>query len=201
MKNMILGLLAVIFLGCRNQEAISVQRKKREPYLHESVAGKKRDELIMGQLRASRLRVDSAANGGGACQYGTLLGAAQDFAGLNLTPEEMDYLKAEFEKPGPSGRPVVNFSNFLVIESEEVIAAALLLLIGREFQVTIRDAREMTRAERRRAQYTMRITRGHRNLGDPKGNYLWEPLEYSLETSIKKGKPEGLRYITISPRY
>ena len=206
MRYLILGFFIISLAGCRNTKALfadnpgfSQLETDRELYLHESLTGKKRDEWIMGQLRESRLRVDSAANGGGACQFGTLLGAAQDYAGKNLSQEQLDILKKELGKPGPSGRPAVDFRNYLVIGSEEVVRAALRALIGLEFQVLVKSPREMNRAQKDQAQYTMRITQGHRNLGDPEGKYLWEPLEYNLESSIKKGKPEDLRYIIILP--
>ena len=193
------GVLILIFLANGVGAVIGAQTQPPLPYPHESLSGKARDERVMNQLRTERLKVDSAANGGGACQYGTLLGAAQDYAGLNLTQAELDFLRIELSKPDSLGRPIVNFSTFLVTGSEEVVSAALRLLIGREFQVRIQNPGEMTRAERNRAQYTMRIIAGHRNLGDSRGNFIWEPLLYNLESSIKKGRPEAVRYITILP--
>ncbi|MDR2501515.1 MAG: hypothetical protein LBD37_10640 [Treponema sp.] len=166
---------------------------------HESLTGVSRDAEFLARLRERRLKVDSASNGGGACQYGSLLGAGQEYAGVNLTQEHLAQLREELGKKGPSGRPAVNFNTYEVIGSEAVVQAALKLLTNRDFQVIIRRDHEASEALKNQAQYTMRIIQGHRNLGDQHGAFLWESLEYNREASVKTGRASSLRYIVITP--
>jgi hypothetical protein len=75
--------------------------------------------------RDSRIKVGRADNGGGPCQYGTLLGAAQEYLGLNLHQEKLDNLKEVFRKGDKNGIPDVDFDdNYEVIRSDEVVKKA-----------------------------------------------------------------------------
>ncbi|MDR1858169.1 MAG: hypothetical protein LBQ69_01730 [Treponema sp.] len=37
---------------------------------------------------------------------------------------------------------------------------------------------------------------GHFNLGDSKGQFIWEPLEYNNSNNVRRGATDDLRYIT-----
>jgi len=156
------------------------------------------------QLRAERIKAGPAQSGGGACLYGTLLGAAQEYVGKNLTQKQMDTLKATLGKVGPDGKAAVDFSDFQVNKSAVVIIEALKLLTGKDYNVTIMASSVATDEFKGKAQYTVRVLpTGHKQLGDSKGKFLWESLSYlsgDSSPSIKKDDTNNLRYIFIEPK-
>ena len=162
--------------------------------------GRKTDEIptTLDALRENRIKAGSAAPPAGACLYGTLLGAAQEFVGKNLTPKQMDELQDELGF-GANGCGAVHFDGSWKVEnSEAVIAAALKKLTGKDYGVQVIRG-NATDEQKKDAQFTVRIVGGHFQLGDKNGNFLWESLQYNDDSHINTGDPNSVRYIIITP--
>jgi len=81
--------------------------------------------ITISTLRDIRLKAGPAQNGGGACLYGTLLGAAQEYTGKNLTKYGMDKLESLL---GANGNKAVDFAdNFEVKKSGRFAELCVIL--------------------------------------------------------------------------
>jgi hypothetical protein len=144
------------------------------------------------------------ANDSRLCNYNTLVGAAEQRTGKNLTRYDKDSLRIQLQ----SGDNSAVLIDGHVERADNVLNAALEKLdMGNELSASLHpnkpvnfdkiDPKDIL-TQRRFEDEMGRLT--HANLGDSEGNFLWEPLDYNNVDSIRTGPADKLRYIIFTEK-
>jgi RHS repeat-associated protein len=137
-------------------------------------------------------------NGSGRCQYNTLIGATEERVGKNMTRTQKDEL---FTQLSSGDNPSVESSGFVNRPNDIVNSALEKMGVDSEFTAEVSRERptniDMLKPE---DVFTIRVFNkgGHFNLGDSKGRFIWESLEYNNSANVKKGSTNDLRYIIFT---
>jgi RHS repeat-associated protein len=155
------------------------------------------DDLGINELRNTRVLEE---NDSGRCLYNTLVGAAEDFFGINLTRKQKDELFSELSN-GDS--PTVK-NDGTVMNSEAVLNKTIEKL-GKSGEYIASISSEKPKFSGKYNDrikiYTVRNFNGsHFNLGGSGGKFLWEPLKYNDPKNIRTGEvpQDMIRYIIFT---
>jgi hypothetical protein len=138
-------------------------------------------------------------NDSGLCYYNSLVGAAEEKAGINLTRTQKNEL---FDTLSKGDNPAVESGSGLVNNSNRVISAALSKLgLSDKLSATVYNEKpEEISSYKIEDILIIRQFENHFNLGNSNWRFIWEPPKYNNPANIKRGDTPHLQYIIFKEK-
>ena len=149
----------------------------------------------------NRVKEDNDSN---LCNYNTLVGAVEERTGRNIG----GYTKDQIRKQLQSGDDPAVFKDGTVKMADDVLNSALESVgMGDELSASLHSNKpanfDKIDPKNILTQRRFENEKGeliHANLGDSKGNFLWESLHYNNADNIRTGPADKLRYIIFTEK-
>jgi hypothetical protein len=155
-------------------------------------------ELDMSPVIQSNERVDQnqlrPENPNGPCLFRSLLAAAEEKAGRNLTLNQIIDSALTLKASNAIG----DADEYYFVNDPTAVTKEGLKTLG--YPDAIVTVGNTSSSPSRNGDFTIRYiaSKGHFQLGDSKGNLLWEPYTYKIPSNAFTGKASSFRDVTIN---